>query len=171
MLAQDKFKISIDFYPTTQNDEQQGSPLPRSALALNTSNQCIGGNSSAFSIPSHISCHATEMVRLMITPAISAAIREAQRSSLDLSRTTEAPEPSLDNPSIGDPISHGQIIALSKLLRHVNDEPEEPPQPMASYHLDDLLRGTRIYHEPPKRKAEPVGLRCVPNLRWVTDLL
>lgn len=138
------------------------------------SNQSIG-NSSIFSISSHISCHAVLMVRLTITPAILAAIREARRSSLDLNGTTEASEPSLDDPSIGDPISHGQIIALSKLLRHVNNKPEdcgpETSQGLASYHLDDLLRGARIYHEPPKPKAEPVGIRGVPDMRWSTNLL
>lgn len=115
------------------------------------------------------------MVYLTITPAILAAIREAQRSSLDIIRTTEASQPWLHNPSIGDPISHGQIIALSKLLTHVNNEPRnfgsEPSQRSASYHLDDLLQGAQLYHEPPKPKAEPVGLRDVPNMRCYTDLL
>ena len=102
-----------------------------------------------------------------MTPAIVAAIAEAQSSHLDLTKTSDASEPSLDNPATGNPISHGQILALSKLLRHVDDEAEyddpRPSQALSSYHLDDLLRGATIYKGPPKPKAEPVSLRDTPK--------
>ncbi len=103
------------------------------------------------------------MVRLTMTPAIVAAIEEAQRSELDLNRMSEASEPPLGNPVMGNPISHGQIIALSELSRQVKSGTENddsgPPQGLSSYHLDDLLRGARIYEETPKPRAEPVSLR------------
>ena len=106
------------------------------------------------------------MVRLTMTPALVVAIEEAQRSKLDLKGTSETSEPSLDNPAVGNPISHGQIIALSKLLSHnqhsVESDSSSASQPLPSSHLDDLLRGARIYNEPPKPKAEPVSkpIRC-----------
>lgn len=112
--------------------------------------------------------YTKNMVRLTMTPAIVAAIDHVQHRHLDLASTSDASEPSLTNPAIGNPISHGQIIALSKLLKHVHTEADngvpEFLQVSSSCHLDDLLRGARIYIEAPKPKAEPVSLRGIPNM-------
>ena len=96
-----------------------------------------------------------------MTPSIVAAIEEAESTHLNFIKISEASEPPLDNPAIGNPISHGQIIALSKFLRKAENETVDRGSPAsqvhASYHLDDLLRGARIYTRPPKPKAEPVS--------------
>ena len=98
------------------------------------------------------------MVRLTMTPAILRALEHLQQRGQVPKIRGEASEPSLDQPAVDNPITHGQIIAISKTLRenktNVNDE---KPTNMFSYHLDDLLRGSKVYIDPPKPKAEPVG--------------
>lgn len=58
-----------------------------------------------------------------------------------------APEPSLADPAIDNPISHGQIIAIHKQLK---------TQAYPAYHLDTLLRASKIYTPPPPPKPDPV---------------
>ncbi|KAL8936391.1 MAG: hypothetical protein Q9216_004950 [Gyalolechia sp. 2 TL-2023] len=60
--------------------------------------------------------------------------------------------PSLLDPSIGRPIEHTQVIELAKLLGESYRSFDKAEIP---YHLDDLLRGSKIYNEPPKPKAGP----------------
>ena len=99
------------------------------------------------------------MVRLTITSTILQALEELQHRG----HVPEAQgEPSLKQPAIGNPITHGQIINLSKTLKEIkkntNGDNEEDKVP---YHLDDLLRGSKVYVEPPKPKAEPVDFTYV----------
>lgn len=63
-------------------------------------------------------------------------------------RTLEAGEPSLENPKLGSPISHGQVIDLSRKLK---------VQGLSPWSLDTLLRGARVYVAPPPPKSEPVS--------------
>lgn len=93
-----------------------------------------------------------------MTSAIVAALEYVDRLHLDPGRieTVQIPGHSLDNHAIGNTIGHEQIIALSKLLRDHNENHSAVSVP---YHLDDLLRGSRIYQEYPKQKVEPVSCR------------
>ena len=61
---------------------------------------------------------------------------------------TSFQEPSLKLPQVGNPISHAQIIELSKRLQARNS---------SSASLDALLRGARVYIPPPPPKPEPVS--------------
>lgn len=98
------------------------------------------------------------MVRLTITPAILRALEELQDRGQVPESLGEASEPSLDQPAAGNPITHGQIIAISKTLRETERNATNfKLKTQVSYHLDDLLRGSKVYVEPPKPKAEPVG--------------
>lgn len=98
------------------------------------------------------------MVRLTITPAILQALEELQDRGHAPEALGEASEPSLDQPATGNPITHGQIIAISKTLKEIKtNAPNGESNIQVSYHLDDLLRGSKVYVEPPKPKAEPVG--------------
>lgn len=102
------------------------------------------------------------MVRLTITPAILRALGELQNRGQVSEALSEASEPSLDQPATGNPITHGQIIAISKNLKDtIKHESNEKFDTQISYHLDDLLRGSKVYVEPPKPKAEPVGSFCL----------
>ena len=99
------------------------------------------------------------MVRLTITSAILRALEELQHRG----HVPEAQgEPSLKQPTIGNPITHGQIISISKTLKEIRiNSANDSDDDKVSYHLDDLLRGSKVYVEPPKPKAEPVALTCV----------
>ncbi|CAJ0555265.1 Ff.00g053300.m01.CDS01 [Fusarium sp. VM40] len=55
-------------------------------------------------------------------------------------------EPSLDEPELGKPISHSQIVGLWKRLK---------AQGNANYTLEQLLRGASVYIPPPPPKPEP----------------
>ena len=98
------------------------------------------------------------MVRLTITPAMIRALEELQAKGQVPEALGEASEPSLDQPATGNPITHGQIIAISKILKRTQtDATNDKLSTQVSYHLEDLLRGSKVYVEPPKPKAEPVG--------------
>ncbi|MCJ1311883.1 hypothetical protein MMC25_005556 [Agyrium rufum] len=97
------------------------------------------------------------MVRLTVTQAMVDGLqfldRHEQGNKLDLVESEETvPLPML---TAGKPISHVEVIELSKKLRRAMDSSEkdtasEPP----ACHLDDLLRGSQVYIEPPKPKPE-----------------
>ncbi|KAG5916985.1 hypothetical protein E4U42_007425 [Claviceps africana] len=99
------------------------------------------------------------MVLLTMTPAIvdglqtTGASRNADTSLPAAAATTPAEEepqrtgePSLIDPAVGNPISHGQIIDLWKTL---NRDHQTSPS------LEHLLRGSRVYCPPPPPKPEP----------------
>jgi hypothetical protein len=69
-------------------------------------------------------------------------------------------EPSLSDPKVGNPISHGQVIDLSKQMR------TEALQPSR---LEELLRGSRIYIPPPKPKPESVSVILASRMRGLGD--
>jgi hypothetical protein len=87
-----------------------------------------------------------------MTPAVVAAV------GLYNKLRTDAPQeesPSLQDPKAGHPISHGQLIDISKFLKQHSDEMEETDG-LSSIHLSDLLRGCGIYVPPPPPKPEKV---------------
>ncbi|CZR57722.1 uncharacterized protein PAC_07611 [Phialocephala subalpina] len=57
-------------------------------------------------------------------------------------------QPTLDSPKIGNPITHGQVVDLSKQMKERRMEP---------CRLEVLLKGSRIYTPPPPKKAEPTS--------------
>ncbi|KFY42433.1 hypothetical protein V494_02414 [Pseudogymnoascus sp. VKM F-4513 (FW-928)] len=59
------------------------------------------------------------------------------------SQQNSSSEPSLQDPKPGNPISHVQIVALSRQLKSINAIP---------CHLDALLRGSHVYIPPPPPK-------------------
>lgn len=72
-------------------------------------------------------------------------------------------DPDLNNPKIGKPISHGQLIDISgALLKHWRPHGGEVASGREHFRLDYLLRGSTIYVPPAKRKPEPVsGSRAI----------
>ena len=70
-----------------------------------------------------------------------------------------ASEPSLESAAEGVPISHGQIVEISKHLREqaaLKKALETKSRVVPSYHLVDLLKGSRVFVPPAKVKSEPV---------------
>lgn len=91
------------------------------------------------------------MVYLTITPAILNALDVARGLHLNPGDANNDELLSSSHQAIGNPINHSQIIALSKLLANHNTS-----HASASYHLDQLLKGSKVYNEPRKQKPEPV---------------
>lgn len=90
------------------------------------------------------------MVLLTMTPFIVGAISTSKDIGIEVHRQSQpssGAEPSLQDPAIGKPISHGQIVQLWKLLKHHDAQ---------SYTLENLLWGARVYVPPAPAKPEPV---------------
>ena len=73
------------------------------------------------------------MVLLTTTPLILSAI--SSLSPVDRSSLTSLPS------TTSNPIDHKTVIALSRITKQ--------------YSLNNLLRGTQVYHAPPTPKAQP----------------
>ncbi|KAI0096810.1 endoplasmic reticulum-based factor for assembly of V-ATPase-domain-containing protein [Hypoxylon sp. NC0597] len=94
------------------------------------------------------------MVLLTMTSSIVEALnRVAETNTNDPPRdgeresnSTDDGEPSLRDPAVGNPISHGQIIDIWKRLRNKTEH---------AIRLEDLLRGATVYIPPPPPKPEP----------------
>lgn len=96
------------------------------------------------------------MVLLTITPAIVEAIQHREKN-VPVERPVEEGEPTLENPAVGKPITHGQIIELWKDLKEQGDE-------HTKYSLELLLRGSKVYLPPPPPKPEPVSLSAFSDI-------
>jgi hypothetical protein len=94
------------------------------------------------------------MVLLTMTPGIvRALVRAEQLSPDDFAELHRPNEPSLAEPKPGNPVSHGQLIDLSKFLKKHVSEPSTPStdqdgQPLPTT-LASLLQNTSIYIPPP----------------------
>ncbi|KAG8162576.1 hypothetical protein KVR01_008341 [Diaporthe batatas] len=89
------------------------------------------------------------MVLLTMTPFLVGAISKFKEVGAQVEKQSQASseaEPSLQNPAIGKPISHGQIVQLWKLLKDHDAQ---------SYTLENLLWGARVYVPPAPAKPEP----------------
>ena len=96
-----------------------------------------------------------------MTDAIVAAINLYSKLQRGDKRAVELEgDPPLNNPAPGLPISHGQIIAISKYLRkHAEFQNEGAGAQVSHEHyLDRLLRGSRVYVEPQQPKLPKVSL-------------
>jgi len=99
-----------------------------------------------------------------MTPAAVAAIRKCESlPDVALEKLQLPGEPALSDPAPGNPISHGQLIELSKTLKRcvLDSDVASDQDEVIPYRLNDLLRGSKIYIPPPKPKAEPVCFLCL----------
>ena len=94
------------------------------------------------------------MVYLTMTSAMVSALQTINRLELKLENDVIDSGYSLADPTIGNPIEHSQVIAISKLLEAHNNMFSEDSK---IYHLDYLLRGSKVYTSPSKPKNEPVS--------------
>ena len=94
------------------------------------------------------------MVHLTMTAVMVQALEQLRGYKLLPETSDDLP---LDEPALGKPISHAQIIGVARQLKQVHeDEHFAKSEHLVSYHLDNLLRGSQVYIEPPKPKKEPV---------------
>ncbi|KAI1260239.1 endoplasmic reticulum-based factor for assembly of V-ATPase-domain-containing protein [Xylariaceae sp. FL1019] len=96
------------------------------------------------------------MVLLRMTASVVEAIMISKSTNVEVEPPADvnsavAPDlrdPSLENPAVGKPISHGQIVDVWKRLGEKGK---------TDYSLEQLLRGSTIYVPPPPPKAEPTN--------------
>lgn len=69
--------------------------------------------------------------------------------------------PSLEEPAVGKPIAHGQIVDLWKRLKTIDEAP--------SLSLEKLLIGAKVYVPPPPPKREQVRVPLSSSARQPTD--
>jgi hypothetical protein len=94
------------------------------------------------------------MVLFTTTPALVEALEKLQCNLHDSKALEEDgdksdTEPSISEPKVGKPISHGQVLDIHRQLKK---------QGVAPYHLEFLLKGSKVYIPPPPPKPEPVRL-------------
>jgi len=98
------------------------------------------------------------MVLLTMTPSIVEGLAKCKTSRHvseipeDAKAAEHNDEPALDEPAVGKPISHGQVVDLWKKLQAANEK---------EYTLENLLRGSKVYVPPPPPKPEPVSHQLV----------
>jgi hypothetical protein len=98
------------------------------------------------------------MVLLTQTPTIVRAIAEALDIATDqLDKLQLDGKPDLNDAEVGKPITHSQLIDLSKILRNHSTKFAEKDNEDGSitYSLDSLLKGSQLYIPPPPPKKEP----------------
>ncbi|KAF2426210.1 hypothetical protein EJ08DRAFT_593973 [Tothia fuscella] len=93
------------------------------------------------------------MVLLTMTPAVSAAVKVYLE---DENSKRRREEPSLDAPQAGNPISHGQLIDISKYLKAHPDKVAgiTVDGKQVPVYLNELMRGCALYTPPSELKAE-----------------
>ncbi|KAK0625210.1 endoplasmic reticulum-based factor for assembly of V-ATPase-domain-containing protein [Bombardia bombarda] len=90
------------------------------------------------------------MVLLTMTPSVVEGFAKLEElrgtANAEPESQPQEGESSLDGAAVGNPISHGQVVALwTKLASHDCRE----------YSLEKLLKGSRVYVPPPPPKPEP----------------
>jgi hypothetical protein len=98
------------------------------------------------------------MVLLCMTAAIVAALEQHQKGQTarqDASEKAPSGEPSLENPQVGSPISHFQLVEISKALRREAQGGQRHDRISDDFRLSTLLRGAAFYNPPPPAKPEP----------------
>ncbi|CAG8975058.1 hypothetical protein HYALB_00009920 [Hymenoscyphus albidus] len=71
-----------------------------------------------------------------------------QPAAADALNSERPTAPRLENPKVGNPVSHGQVIELWKQMK---------VSKMSPCSLDLLMRGARVYIPPPPPKPEPTS--------------
>lgn len=111
------------------------------------------------------------MVLLTMTPAMVKALQAYNANPPSLTEDlTLSSEPSLDNVTECDPISHSQILGITRHLREqaaLGQELDFESEVRPSYHLDDLLRGARVFIPPARPEAEPVEHRDFEHMKRI----
>jgi len=93
------------------------------------------------------------MVLLTITPAAKRAIEKYNQLEQNPARPVAEGEPSLNDPEVGRPITHGQLIEVVRTLNKRHGETQNSTDHAIG--LEDVLKGSKVYVPPPKSKAEP----------------
>jgi len=115
----------------------------------------------------HLPPQLHSMVLFTMTASAVRALQDAEEAiPLEFAKIQHPEEPSLRDPKIGNPISHNQLIALSKLLKRHAAGKHTSQGKHAKLQNNDFLNinhvtleaflcGATIYQTPPPPKKEP----------------
>ena len=95
------------------------------------------------------------MVLLKMTPKIVAAIKDRGKygeTREDLSLVEHIP--SLQDPKVGNPISHSQVLDIANAIKTLPRSSEAAGRPLT---LNELLKGSEVYIQPPAPRTEPTS--------------
>jgi len=96
------------------------------------------------------------MVLLTMTPSLVEGLQSLdEETRLNIQSSSKDGEADFSSPSVGKPISHEQILYISKVLKS---------RGITDYRLEDLLFGSRVYVPPVLPKPEQVKLNHTPRL-------
>lgn len=143
-------------------------------LWLDRGSQIINGDGQAPQLY-HLARNTThEMVNLSITSSMVEAITYGVTNKVENWPFPQDEERwSAEKLAVGQPISHDEVIALSRCLKtHVNSKTKSvsnKQDQVVHFGLDDLLRGSRVYVEPPKPKPKPVSLVLICLRAFLTN--
>lgn len=94
------------------------------------------------------------MVLLTITPATLRALEVYTTHSGGNSLKKDG-DPDLSKAAEGDPISHGQLVDLSNIMKREHLKLQKSVN--VDFGLETFLRGAKVYVPPPKPKPAKVG--------------
>lgn len=93
------------------------------------------------------------MVLLIMTPGIVRALSQVEAALPESHSQLQKPsEPSLAAPAPGNPVSHSQLIDLSKLVKQLPNDDADDEDVSIPRTLNALLLNTHIYTPPPPPK-------------------
>lgn len=95
------------------------------------------------------------MVLLTMTPALVDVVKLYLEHASTIERGQQD-QVSLEEPREGKPISHAQVITISKWLSSRQSDSRESNQNLPR-RLDGLLKGCRVYQAPKVEPKEQVG--------------
>lgn len=94
---------------------------------------------------------------LSTTPAIVEASNYLRRQEGCSSASYSNTDSCASSVSLGATIAHQEVIAISQSLQDIaKDATITEAASLPPHRLDELLRGSQVYVEPPKAKSEPV---------------
>ncbi|OAG03435.1 uncharacterized protein CC84DRAFT_1095677 [Paraphaeosphaeria sporulosa] len=139
------------------------SPLCSQAVSAGFNADHVPGTAAALISSAEPPQHSLAMVLLTMTAgAVRALARAEQVDPDEYAKLQQPDDPPLVEAKPGNPISHGQLIDLSKLLKNhaarlssdteTGDAKYKEPIPTT---LDALLRNSTVYTAPPPPKKEP----------------
>lgn len=93
---------------------------------------------------------------LCMTPTIVSAVLKYNESA-EVSQDAISHAPSLAEPAVGSPISHAQLINISRALKPGSNKAAKTTVKDAQGRLQTLLRGAQLYYPPRTPPPGPVS--------------
>ena len=122
----------------------------------------LGTSATTTTRPSRVLLCVATMVRLAMTQVMVDAIKCCSQLSVKgWPLESVGDEPVLEPAGVGKPISHGQVVDISRILRDYSKETNDRDDLHTEtgdfkFSLGALLKGSQVYNAPIKTKSPPV---------------